>query len=451
MGSGYPIAPPRNQGTNGPTERSSPAAIVEAMAMNVNPIATVDERINDLRMRTAEIVNEWILPNESKLWNLGRNGEVSDHDRREAVELREEIKAVVWKAGLWAPHLPVEYGGMGLDFLGHAYMNEVLAYGIGAAALFGVVAPHSGNQSILVKYGTPEQKEKWLLPLIEGEMESGFSMTEPENAGSDPRSLTTSAVLDEVAGEWVLNGHKWFTSNGIDADFFIVMARVADSDEAAKRREGTMAQFIVPASAKGVDIVRGVGVWGRPSSDHCEIVYRDVRIPKENILGNVGDGHKAAQDRLGAGRVFHCMNSVGQMWRAFDLMVERARSREVHGGLLQDKQFVQGFIADSYIDIQAARLMTIHAAEKVDAGLDAARTDISAIKVAVPAAYSRVVDRAIQVWGAAGVSNDLPLAGMYLGARTLRIADGPDEVHKVLIAKNVLGAYADGKGWDFGG
>ena len=434
------------------TTTTTTAMTTTAMTtMNVNPIPTLDERINDIRMRTAAVVNEWILPNEAKLWHLDRNGEVSDHDRRRAIELREEIKAVVWKAGLWAPHLPVEYGGMGLDFLAHAYMNEVLAYGIGAASLFGVVAPNSGNQSILVKYGTDEQKRTWLVPLIEGEMESGFSMTEPENAGSDPRSLTTSAVLDEATDEWVINGHKWFTSNGIAADFFIVMARVAKSDAAAKRREGTMAQFIVPAATKGVNIVRGVGVWGRASSDHCEIVYEDVRIPRANILGGVGDGHQAAQDRLGAGRVFHCMNSIGQMWRAFDLMVARAMSREVHGGLLQDKQFVQGFIADSYIDIQAARLMTIHAAEMVDRGLDAARTDISAIKVAVPAAYSRVVDRAIQVWGAAGVSNDLPLAGMYLGARTLRIADGPDEVHKVLIAKNVLGARRDGgRGWDFG-
>jgi acyl-CoA dehydrogenase len=418
------------------------------MPMNVNPVPMLDERINDIRMRTAEIVNEWILPNEAKLWNLGRNGLVSDYDRREAIALREHVKEVVWKAGLWAPHLSKEYGGMGLDFLAHAYMNEVLAYGIGAASLFGVVAPNSGNQTILAKYGTEEQKRQWLLPLIEGELESGFSMTEPENAGSDPRSLTTSAVLE--GDHWVINGHKWFTSNGIDADFFIVMARVAESDEAAKRREGTMAQFIVPTATRGVNIVRGVGIWGRPTSDHCEVVYEDVRIPKENILGRVGEGHQAAQDRLGAGRIFHCMNSVGQMWRAFDLMVERALTREVHGGLLQDKQFVQGFIADSYIDIQSARLMTIHAAEKVDRGLDAARTDISAIKVAVPAAYSRVVDRAIQVWGAAGVSNDLPLASMYLGARTLRIADGPDEVHKILIAKNVLGAYRRGETWDFG-
>ncbi|QQS26289.1 MAG: acyl-CoA dehydrogenase family protein [Actinomycetota bacterium] len=413
--------------------------------MNCQPIATLDERINDIRMRTAEIVNEYILPNEARLWR--RATEESWGDHASTLELRAEIKERVKQAGLWAPHLPAEYGGMGLDFLAHAYMNEVLAYAIGAASLFGVVAPNSGNQSVLVKYGTQQQKEKWLLPLIEGTLESGFSMTEPHNPGSDPRSLDTSAVRD--GDEWVINGHKWFTSNGIDADFFIVMCRVREPGQ-TDPKVGPMVQIIVPTAVKGVEIVRGIGVWGRSESDHCEVKYNDVRVPLENALGQVGQGHQAAQDRLGAGRIYHCMNSVGQMWRAFDLMVERAAKREVHGGKLQDKQFVQGFIADSYIDIQAARLMTIHAAEKTDQGMDGARTDISAIKVFVPAAYTRVVDRAIQVWGAAGVSNDLPLAGMYMGARTLRIADGPDEVHRILIAKNVLGRFAKGESWDFG-
>jgi acyl-CoA dehydrogenase len=211
-----------------------------------------------------------------------------------------------------------------------------------------------------------------------------------------------------------------------------------------------MAQIIVPTDSPGLTIVRGIGIWGRDRSDHCEVVYDNVRVPLDNILGRVGDGHRAAQDRLGAGRIFHCMNSIGQMWRAFDLMVERATTRQVHGGPLKEKQFIQGFIADSYIDIQAARLMTIHAAEKTDADDQQARTDISAIKVFVPEAYHRVVDRAIQVWGAAGVSNDLPLNAMYLQARILRIADGPDEVHRILIAKNVLKQYERGDGWDFG-
>ena len=416
------------------------------MAMNCKPVPTLDERINDIRMRTAEIVNNDILPNEGRLWAERREDETF-HERTEILELRVDIKEKVKQAGLWAPHLPKEYGGMGLDFLAHAYMNEVLAYAIGAASLFGVVAPNSGNQSILVKYGTEEQKQQWLMPLIEGTMESGFSMTEPANPGSDPRSLTTAAVVD--GDEFVINGHKWFTSNGIEADFFIVMCRVQDKDS-TDPRSGPMVQIIVPAATNGVNIVRGIGVWGRKESDHCEVKYENVRVPVKNALGRVGEGHQAAQDRLGAGRIFHCMNSIGQMWRAFDLMVDRAANREVHGGVLAEKQFTQGAIADSYIDIQTARLFTIHAAEKIDQGLQAARTDISAIKVYVPAAYTRVVDRAIQIWGAAGVSNDLPLWGMYQGARTLRIADGPDEVHKILIAKNVLGQYAKGEGWDFG-
>jgi alkylation response protein AidB-like acyl-CoA dehydrogenase len=219
------------------------------------------------------------------------------------------------------------------------------------------VAPNSGNQSILVKYGTAEQKERWLLPLIDGSMESGFSMTEPENAGSDPRSLTTTAVAE--GDEWVINGHKWFTSNGSDADFFIVMCRAVAAG-AEPTKHDPMVQIIVPTKVSGVNIVRGIGIWGGKTSDHCEVLYENVRVPKDNTLGQVGEGHQAAQDRLGAGRIYHCMNSVGQMWRAFDLMVERARTRQVHGGLLEEKQFIQGFIADSYIDIQAARLMTLH-------------------------------------------------------------------------------------------
>jgi acyl-CoA dehydrogenase len=416
------------------------------MPINVTPTAGLSDYINDIRLRTARIVNEEILPNESLLWS-SRRGQVSDEVRAQAKALREKIQERVKSEGLWAPHLPLEYGGMGIDFMAHAYMNEILAYAVGAASLFGVVAPNSGNQTILAKYGTNEQKEKWLLPLVEGTMQSGFSMTEPENAGSDPRSIRTTAVRE--GDEWVINGHKWFTSNGLAADFFIVMCRAAEPGD--EDRPGPMMQVIVPTSTPGVTIVRGIGIWGSLSSDHCEVRYENVRVPAENVLGQVGDGHRAAQDRLGAGRIFHCMNSVGQMWRAFDLMVERMLSREVHGGLLKDKQFMQGFVADSYMDLQSARLMTIHAAEKVDQGDPQARTEISSIKVFVPAAYSRVVDRAIQVWGAAGVSNDLPLANMYLTARTLRIADGPDEVHRILIAKNVLRHYEKGESWDFAG
>ncbi len=414
------------------------------MSMNVQTIPSLPDRINEIRLLTAEIVNREILPNENLLWRWHRDG-VDENERRKARELREEIKLKVKQAGLWAPHMPEEYGGCELGFLEHAYMNEVLAYAVGAATLFGVVAPNSGNQKILLKYGTEEQRQKWLVPLTEGKMESGFSMTEPDNAGSDPRSIQTTARRE--GDEWVINGHKWFTSNGLKSDFFIVMCRTDDPDGPAERN-GKMTQIIVPTDTPGVNIVRGIEVWGR-RSDHVEVIYDGVRVPVENQLGQTGSGHQAAQDRLGAGRVYHCMNSVGQMWRAFDLMVQRATEREVHGGKLEEKQFIQGFIADSYIDIQSARLMTIHCAERMEAGLDA-RTDISAIKIFVPAAYERVVDRAIQVWGAAGVTGDLPLSAMYQGARTLRLADGPDEVHKILIAKNVLKQYHAGDGWDFG-
>jgi len=414
------------------------------MRMNVQPVPTLSGRINEIRTLTASIVNKEILPNENVLWAWRSSERVTDADRRESHDLREQVKAKVKQTGLWAPHLPPEYGGAGLNFLEHAYMNEVLAYAIGAAALFGVVAPNSGNQTILLKYGTEEQKQRWLVPLVEGRMESGFSMTEPDQPGSDPRSLQTSARRD--GDEWVINGHKWFTSNGKRADFFIVMCRTQEDGAAT----GRMTQIIVPKDTPGVNVVRGIQVWGQ-ESDHCEIIYDNVRVPVTNQLGQQGSGHQAAQDRLGAGRIYHCMNSIGQMWRAFDLMVDRLMTREVHGGLLESKQFMQGFVADSYIDIQAGRLMTIHCAEKME-GLGDPRTDISAIKVFVPAAYERVVDRSIQVWGAAGVSGDLPLSGMYQAARTLRLADGPDEVHKILIAKNILKHYhaSEGWGWDFG-
>ena len=368
------------------------------MPINVSALDSLSDHVNDVRLRTAELINNEILPYEGDLFASRRGTAVTDADKKRSKDLRESVKSKVKSAGLWAPHLPAENGGMGLDFMAHAYMNEILAYAVGAASLFGVVAPNSGNQKILVKYGTEEQKRRWLLPLIEGTMESGFSMTEPDNAGSDPRSIKTSARLE--GDEFVINGHKWFTSNGIDADFFIVMCRVDDpSGEAG--RSGSMAQIIVPTNTPGVNIVRGIGIWGHATSDHCEVIYDNVRVPAENVLGRVGQGHEAAQERLGAGRVFHCMNCVGQMWRAFDLMVERSLSREVHGGKLKDKQFIQGFIADSYIDLQTARLLTIRAAELIDRGDPQARTEISALKIYVPEAFSRVADRAIQIWGAA--------------------------------------------------
>ena len=402
--------------------------------MQISPIPTLSEEINDIRLRTADIVANKIIPNEGTIYAGGDKSK----------SLRKEINTEVKKQGLWAPHLPKEYGGMGLDFLEHAYMNEVLAWSPLGNRLFGVIAPNSGNQKILVKYGTEDQKKKWLEPLIEQKMESCFSMTEPDQPGSDPRSLQTTAVKE--GNEWVINGHKIMTSNGERADFAIVMCRTEEEDGNSSLK---MTQIIVPTDTPGFNKIRSVPIWGHTGGDHLEIKYENVRVPLENALGSRGSGHKAAQDRLGAGRIYHCMNTIGQMWRAFDLMVRYTTERNVHGGKLESKQFVQGFIADSYIDIQAARLMTIHCAEVMDKEGDP-RVDISAIKVFVPAAGERVIDRAIQCHGWRGVSGDTPLAGMFQGFRTLRLADGPDEVHRILIAKQILKKYHDGLSWDFG-
>jgi acyl-CoA dehydrogenase len=405
--------------------------------MQIAPIPSLDDETNQIRLMTAEIVAGQIIPNENSL----RFG-----SREIRKDLRRKITERVKVAGLWAPHLPEEYGGMGIGFLKHAYMNEILAWSPFSARLFGVVAPNSGNQKILLKYGTEEQKKKWLEPLIRGEIESCFSMTEPNQPGSNPYAIKTRAVRD--GDEWVINGHKWFTSNGKRAHFAIVMCLTESEEDDGSSRD-RMTQIIVPTDTPGFQIVRSVPVWGHDDGDHSEIIYDNVRVPLENALGRRGSGHQAAQDRLGAGRVFHCMNSIGQMWRAFDMMVKRSIEREVHGGKLETKQFIQGFIADSYMDIQAARLMTLRCAEVIESGADA-RVDISAIKIFVPLAFERVVDRAIQVHGALGVSSDTPLEGMFRGARTLRLADGPDEVHRIVIAKRVLKHYHQGLSWDFG-
>ncbi len=403
--------------------------------MQIAPIPTLDDETNQIRLMTAEIVANHIIPNEHFLQRRD-----ADTPRRWA-ELIEMVK----ERGLWAPHLPEEYGGMGIGFLKLAYMNEILAWSPYSNPVFGILAPNSGNQKILVKYGTEEQKKKWLEPLVAGTMQSCFAMTEPDQPGSDPRSLQTRAVRD--GDDWVISGHKWFSSNAKGAAFAIVMCRTEDDSNTDVN--GRMTQIIVPCDTPGFNLVRNIPVWGHPSGHHSEIILNQCRVPLENALGKEGSGHQAAQDRLGAGRVYHCMNCVGQMWRAFDLMVKRSIERKVHGGPLEEKQFIQGFIADSYMDIQASRLMTIRCAEIMEAGLDA-RTDISAIKVFVPNAMHRVVDRAIQVHGALGISGDTPLEGMYRGARMLRLADGPDEVHRIVIAKNVLKRYHNGESWDFG-
>ncbi len=267
-------------------------------------------------------------------------------------------------------------------------------------------------------------------------------MTEPAVSGADPTGLRTRAVRD--GDEWVINGHKWFTSGAIGAKFAIVMA-VTDPDAEAHSR---MSQIIVPTDTPGFNILRPVPVMGETEGAHCEIIYDNVRVPVTNVLGEVGDGFRIAQRRLGPGRIHHCMRWLGQMQRAFEIMCNYALTREAFGGPLAEKQTVQNWIADSAAEIQACRLLTMHAAQKIDSG-DEARVEISIIKFFGAKVLHDVIDRAIQVHGARGVSGDTPLESMYRNARAARIYDGPDEVHRMVVARRVLREFKKGGAWEF--
>jgi acyl-CoA dehydrogenase len=361
--------------------------------------------------------------------------------RRAISPLQEEVK----RQGLWAAHLPPELGGMGFGQVRLGLLHEVLGRCYLAPVVFGNNAPDSGNAELLAvgieQSGRHEQRERWLQPLLDGKLRSGFSMTEP-GAGADPTLIRTSAVKD--GDEWVINGHKWFTSNGSVADFLIVMC-VTNPD--VHPYVGS-SMIIVPADAPGVDIVRDVPTMEHPFphfgrfGGHSEIVYRDVRVPIANLVGNEGDGFRLAQMRLGPGRIHHCMRWLGQSQRAFDMLCERAVSRYLHGSVLADKQFVQGWVADSMAEMSAARLMTLQAAWKMDKdGAPAARVEIAMIKYFGAQVLYNVIDRAIQAHGSLGFSTDLPLEHMYRAARAARIYDGPDEVHKVTVARQVLKRY----------
>ena len=290
--------------------------------------------------------------------------------------------------------------------------------------------------------GTDEQKERWLHPLLAGDLRSAFSMTEPDTPGSDPTQLKTRAVRD--GDEWVIDGHKWFSSNGSIADFLIVMA-VTDPDARPAQRAS---MFIVPRDTPGVEIVRDVPTMEHPWEQfgayggHSEILYENVRIPADALLGGVGDGFMLAQQRLGPGRIHHCMRWLGVARRAFDMMCERATYRQAHGSLLSEKQTVQNWIADSAAEMQAARLMTLHAAWVMDTqGARAAMVDIALIKFYGAKVLHDVVDRALQTHGSLGYSTDLPLEQMYRFARAARIYDGPDEVHRQTVARRILHGY----------
>ena len=346
------------------------------------------------------------------------------------------LKQRVKDQGLWACHLGPELGGQGYGQVKLALMNEIIGRSlILAPPIFGNQAPDSGNAEILAIAGTDEQKDRWLWPLMEGKVRSCYSMTEPQ-AGSDPTLLTTRAVRD--GDEWVINGHKWFSSRAAKADFLIVMC-VTDPEQPPLTR---MSMFVVPTDTPGVNVVREVGVLGLDGAHHAEVIYDNVRVPADHLLGDEGGAFVIAQNRLGQGRIHHCMRWLGQGRRAFDMLCERALTRFTHGSLLSEKQTIQNWIADSWADMQAARLMTIHAAWMIDQkGTSEARTEIAAIKFFGAKVLHDVIDRAMQIHGSLGMSNDLPLETMYRHARVARVVDGPDEVHRVTVARRVLKAY----------
>jgi acyl-CoA dehydrogenase len=358
--------------------------------------------------------------------------------------LIEELRARAKAEGLWAPHLPPEAGGTGQGFLAYAHLNEEIGRSLWAQLVFNCQAPDAGNGEILHLFGTEEQKEEFLRPLVEGTTRSFFSMTEPEVSGADPTGLRTAAVLD--GDEWVIDGHKWFSSGAEGAGFAIVMA-VTDPDADPHRR---MSQILVPADTPGIEIepVPVSGHRGRGWSTHCEVTYTGVRVPAANLLGERGDGFRIAQKRLGPGRIHHVMRWLGQMQRAFDLMCRYALEREVFGGKLADKQTVQNWIADSAAEIQACRLMTLDTARKIDGGSEA-RVEISLIKFYAARVMNEVIDRAVQTHGGLGLTDRTPLAGMLAAARAGRIYDGPDEVHRMVVSRRILKEYGAGGRWHF--
>jgi acyl-CoA dehydrogenase len=367
-------------------------------------------RVSELRDRVRAFMVEHVYPNELEALRA-LDEEVTVESGRAYPELLVEIRERAKADGLGNLCMPDDEHGVGLTNWEYGVLCEEMGRSPAIAPMaFNCSAPDTGNMEILAEHGTDEQKESWLRPLLDGEIRSCFSMTEPDVAGSDPTTLQTRAELD--GDEWVINGHKWFTSGAVGADVAIAMV-VTDSD----------------------------GHDGGPG--HCEIRYEDCRVPEANLLGPRRGGFVIAQDRLGPGRIHHCMRAIGSCERAIEMMCKRANSREAFGGKLAEKQFVQDFIAKSRIETEQARLLTLMAAWKMDThGKKEARREISMIKVVAANVVMDVLDRAIQVHGSLGMSDDTPLAGMWRFSRMLKVADGPDEVHKMVIARRELNHWA---------
>lgn len=386
----------------------------------------------DLVREVREFVREEILPLEPAFLQHGFAAVLPA-----LREKRQEVKARGW----WLPPFPREWGGMGLGLLEFARLSEELGRTPLGHYVFNTQAPDIGNMEVLLKHGTPMQKERFLKPLAAGEIRSSFAMTEPEHAGSNPVWMDTTAVLEGDA--WVINGHKWYTSGFEGSSFSIVMC-ITDPDHPNPYARAS--QIIVPTDTPGFQNVRKIAVMGEAGEDwasHSEVRLENVRVPKENLLGERGRGFAIAQERLGPGRIHHCMRWVGICERSFELMCRYAAKRELSPGKpLGSRQAIQHMIAESKAEIHAARLMVLDAAEKIErTGPEAARVDISAIKFFVAGVLQRVVDRAIQVHGGLGMADDLPLAYFYRHERAARIYDGADEVHKTVVARAVLKEY----------
>jgi acyl-CoA dehydrogenase len=385
----------------------------------------------DLRARMKDFIDHEVIPAEPALNH--------DKDRLRAADKLEELKAEAKRRDLWALGHPAEIGGGGLPFMDFVYLNEIIGRSEWGQMAVGTV---SMQDSIMLHlYASDEQRERFLKPLVAGEVYPSVGLTEPEVAGSDPTQMQTTAVLD--GDEWVINGRKWFTSGAQRAAFTTVFAK---TDPDAPSRHAQFSSIIVPTDTPGYDIVRAVPTMGSTHGDHCEVYYRDVRVPRDNLLGERGQGFVIAQKRLGPGRIFHCMRWLGQAQRAFELMCQRANERYAHGSLLREKGEIQRYVAESAAEIQAARLMTLDAAQAMDRG-DEARVEISLIKFWGATMLHNVVDRAIQVHGALGVTSDTPLEKMYREARYARLYDGPDEVHRMVVARTLLSSDPSSYPW----
>jgi acyl-CoA dehydrogenase len=381
--------------------------------------------IEALRLRVREFIDTVVRPTEDAM---------DERHRDELVAGIIKMRKAAHEWGLWLPHMPAEYGGMGL---GHVAMAAVSAEA--AKARFGpfalnAQAPDEGNMHTLLHWATDAQKEIYLRPLCEGRTRSCFAMTEPEVAGSDPTLIQTRAALD--GDEWVIDGHKWFISGARGAKFAILIARTEDAPDVPQAGNSA---FLIDLPAEGWEIVRDIETMSG-GHNHCEIAIANLRVPADRMLGGRGQGHLLGQARLGPARLAHCMRWIGQAEIALDMMVDRATQRFAHGSLLSEKQGIQWLIADSTMELYQAKLMVLHAAYRIDEGADF-RSEVSMAKHFVANALGRIIDRAIQVHGALGYSTDTPLAQMATQARWARFADGADEVHQWRLAQRTIDAY----------